>query len=247
MLTFIIVALSFSFGHSTVGVDVSQPVSVSDWTCLRSPGGQGPVNFAIVRVHEETGRIDQNGLATIKAAHTAGIPHVDGYLFPCFKCGNPAGQVSATISAIRSAGTSIGMLWYDIEGSDWGSLAENQAFVRGMVDEGKRLGVSAGVYTNWNSWGSIVGHSYTYARSQGLPNWYPPYDNKKTFSDFQAFGGWSKPNMKQYIGNAQSCGAGIDYNWYPGTLDEMTKERETAGAAVAAHHTQNNNTKNNTM
>ena len=224
ILTCTLLALSLSFGCSIVGVDVSQPVSKADWKCLQTPGGQGPVEFAIVRVHEETGHIDENGLATIKAAHAAGIPHVDGYLFPCFRCGNPADQVSATISAIRGAGTSIGMLWYDIEGSDWGTTAENQAFIKSMIDEGKRLGISAGVYANWNSWGSIVGRSYNYAHSLGLPNWYPHYDNKKTFSDYESFGGWTKPNMKQYIGNAQSCGAGVDYNYYPGSSSDMTME-----------------------
>ena len=213
---------------SIVGVDISQPVSKADWTCLQTPGGQGPVEFAIARIYTESGRVDTNGVQSIIAAHAAGVPHVDGYLFPCFKCGNAAGQVSAAVSAIKNAGTSIGMLWYDIEGSDWGTQSENQAFLRAMVDEGKKLGISAGVYTNWNSWGSIMGRSYNYAHSQGLPNWYAHYDNDKTFSDYQSFGGWTKPNMKQYIGNARSCNAGVDYNWYPGTLAEMTKARGTA-------------------
>ena len=41
------------------------------------------------------------------------------------------------------------------------------------------------------------------------------YDGNPSYSDFEAFGGWSKPSIKQYLGDKTSCGAGIDYNYYP--------------------------------
>ena len=49
--------------------------------------------FAVARVYEEVGRVDPNGAQTIKNAWAGGMAHVDGYIFPCLRCGNPGQQV----------------------------------------------------------------------------------------------------------------------------------------------------------
>jgi hypothetical protein len=92
---------------ATYGVDVSQAVSEADFHCLKSTFelfksktyvlhhfhiGNG-YSFAVVRVYQEVGHVDPNGAQTIKNAHAAGIEYVDGYIFPCLRCGNPAEQV----------------------------------------------------------------------------------------------------------------------------------------------------------
>ena len=113
-------------------------------------------------------------------------------------------------------------LWfsrYDIEPYAWSSdKASNQAFIKAMVDEGISLGVNAGIYSNWNAWSEIVGTTWNYPASRGLPVWYPHYDDSKSFGDFQSFGGWSKPSIKQYLGDKTSCGVGVDYNWAPSAV-----------------------------
>lgn len=58
--------------------------------------------FAIVRVYRETGEIDANGAQTIKNAHAGGIQFVDGYVYPCVHCGNPAQQVSKSFVSHKS-------------------------------------------------------------------------------------------------------------------------------------------------
>lgn len=205
-----------SLSEAVTGVDVSSPVSESEWTCLQSSGGQGAVEFAIVRVYRSSGSVDPNGAATIKAARRAGIKNVDGYIFPCVSCGNPASQVNATKQALDAAGASFGMFWLDIERYAWSSdKTANQKFIQQMVDACASLGVRAGVYSNWNSWGEIVGSDWSYASH--LPLWYPHYDKNPSYSDFQPFGGWQSASIKQYIGDSSSCGASIDYNWYPST------------------------------
>ena len=35
---------------------------------------------------------------------------------------------------------------------------------------------------------------------------YPHYDNNPSFSDFEPFGGWSNPGVKQYAGDVTVCG-----------------------------------------
>ena len=214
LLTFLSLA---SRSFAAVGVDVSQPVSESQWKCLQSPGGQGSISFAIVRVYQSVGRVDSDGVRSVKAARNAGVRFVDGYLFPCVpsSCPSPEAQVNSTVCALRSAGADIGMLWYDVERLSWSSdHGKNQAFLKRMIEAGRSLGVKAGVYSNWNSWSEIMTKAWSFPHDQGLPVWYPHYDGSQSFSDFQSFGGWSKPNIKQYFGDKSSCGVGVDYNWY---------------------------------
>jgi hypothetical protein len=91
--------------------------------------------FAIIRVYQSIGIPDPNGPANINDAWNAGMAHVDGYIFPCYSCGNPAGQMDATINYLQSHGVrfadrktlnatsdsstkvSYGMLWLDVEGT----------------------------------------------------------------------------------------------------------------------------------
>eukprot|EP01062_Namystynia_karyoxenos_P051515 TRINITY_DN4051_c0_g1_i1.p2 TRINITY_DN4051_c0_g1~~TRINITY_DN4051_c0_g1_i1.p2 ORF type:complete len:218 (+),score=46.95 TRINITY_DN4051_c0_g1_i1:93-746(+) len=201
---------------AVTGVDVSQSVSESSWSCLQGSGGQGAVEFAVVRAYQSVGRVDPNAAATIKAARAAGVKYVDAYLFPCPKCSNGiAAQVKDTVTALRNAGAKFGILWLDVEAPNlWGSQASNVAILKGFASACKSLGVVPGVYANWNSWSEIMGNANGYSVI-GQNLWYPHYDGVKSFSDFQAFGGWSKPNIKQYLADKSSCSAGVDYNWYP--------------------------------
>jgi hypothetical protein len=68
------------------------------------------------------------------------MSHVDGYIFPCYSCGDAAGQMDTTISYLAShgvtvlkknetrealasmygeknVGATVGMLWVDVEGT----------------------------------------------------------------------------------------------------------------------------------
>ena len=196
-----------------VGVDVSSAVGQSAWKCLQSPGGQGPVELALVRVYRSYGSVDPNAAATIANANNAGIPRVDGYIFPCVSCGDPAGQVE---DAVNATGDSVSVYWYDIENYKWSTdVNANREFIKAMVDYGKRRGINAGIYTNLYNWESITGgKTWNYPSSQGLPLWYAHYDGNPSFSDFQAFGGWRAPFMKQYLGDKTSCGVSLDYNFF---------------------------------
>ena len=74
---------------ATTGVDVSQLTSSSSWSCAKSYG----YNFACIRVYKSSGAVDSNGPTNINNAWNAGMAHVDGYIFPCYSCGDAAGQV----------------------------------------------------------------------------------------------------------------------------------------------------------
>lgn len=190
-------------------------------------------------MYQSSGHTDPNGAASINDAHAAGIPYVDGYIFPCYSCGNPAQQMDDTINYLKSNGiapltnglthseymsahnhtgaapltATVGMIWLDIEGTQyWSSSASsNVDFIQGMVDEGNKQGVVLGMYTSNSQWTPIAGGSTQFSQ---YPLWYPHYDNSASFSDFVPFGGWTSPAIKQYQGTTSQCGVGVDQNYY---------------------------------
>jgi hypothetical protein len=96
----------------------------------------------------------------------------------------------------------------------WSSSTSNNVnFVQGMVDEGNKRGVSLGVYSSSSQWGPIMGGTTQFSN---LPLWYAHWDYSYSSctSDFQSFGGWTKPAMKQYAGDESFCSAGFDKNCY---------------------------------
>lgn len=73
------------------------------WKCLKD----NKVEFAIVRIYQSNGQVDPNGEQNIKHARAAGIKDVDGYIFPCQKCGNPKGQVQAALNELNGKNAKI--------------------------------------------------------------------------------------------------------------------------------------------
>jgi len=195
--------------EATLGVDVSSAVSSSTWSCIAGEG----YSFAIVRVYRSSGSVDPNAAATIKAAHAGGIEYVDGYVFPCYSCGDPAGQIADTVNNLNSNGAVFGQLWLDIEGTQYWSTScsSNVAFIQGLVDAAKSLGVTVGIYSSESQWTPIACGSTQFSN---LQIWYAHYDGSASFSDWAPFGGWTTPGIKQYDGDVTLCSAGVDKNFY---------------------------------
>jgi len=112
------------------------------------------------------------------------------------------------------------ILWLDIEDESsrtyWGTDVEkSKTFVKGLHDEAVKILGSGrvGVYTSANNW-NVIFQSSSYNCCSGVKLWYAHYDNKQSFSDFSAFGGWSKPYMKQYAGDKTVCSVGVDLNYW---------------------------------
>ena len=89
MLRSLIVATLPLLGLATYGVDVSARTYTSSFECMVSNG----YIFTIVRVYQSSGHTDPNGPSTINDAWSGGMSYVDGYIFPCYSCGNAAKQV----------------------------------------------------------------------------------------------------------------------------------------------------------
>ncbi|XP_065183148.1 probable GH family 25 lysozyme 2 [Sycon ciliatum] len=198
--------LEHHHAFSELGVDVSQPTGLTAFKCLKQSGHK----FAIVRAYESIGAPDSHAPATISNAWGADFSHVDVYLFPCYRCGNPAAQVQSMVSHL--SGSRYGMIWLDVEGSWSSSKTDNQNFFTELAAAARKE-KSTGVYTSQYQWSSIMGD---WDGGSHLPLWYAHYDNNPSFSDFEKFGGWDRPNVKQYEGDKFECGAGVDLNYEPG-------------------------------
>jgi len=201
--------ITASICKALFGVDVSQPVSENAAACFQ----YNNVN-AIVRIYESTGRIDPNAVSTIKNLMYAykGL-YLSGYIFPCYKCGNPTAQFQEAVQNLITNGIQLDAIWIDIEGAQYwsNSTSDNVNFIHQMVDEGKKQNYYMGIYTSASQWNLITGGSTAF---KDLHLWYPHWDNVANFNDFQSFGGWTRPWLKQYVGDTTMCGVGVDKNFF---------------------------------
>ena len=108
-----------------------------------------------------------------------------------------------------------------------------------MIDEGKRLGIKAGIYTSYYQWKAIVGLGYDSPAYQGLPLWYSNYEKpiNKSFSDFKAFGGWYEPLIKQYHQKQAMCGVKVDLNYVPSLIADQASVIKVPGASKCKRET----------
>ena len=199
----------------THGFDLSYyqgDVSQDTMNCLSNNG----MNFAIFQAQIGS-TVSPYAVTDYHRAKAAGINYVDFYVFPTMSK-DPRYQARETISYLRDQGVLNGnMVWLDIENHDlfYASCGDNQWFVSEWLDEAAnqmpngRKGV--GIYSNWVQWNDIM-CGWTGASSYDL--WYPHYDNWESFGDFQPFGGWYNPNIKQYAGDLYMCSTALDKNFY---------------------------------
>ena len=215
LITGLASALLATLTFATKGVDYSTLQTQSTHECWKSNG----VSIAIPRAFHSNGVFDSNGKTNVHNAHAAGISEVDIYMFPC-RGKNAQTQANEIVSGMGSY--SYGKIWIDIEtnpssGCSWASFshASNCDFVGELVSALKGHGKGVGIYASHTMWESIFGSATSCTGHSDLPLWYAHYDDKETFSDFQHFGGWTSPYMKQYADTHYACGAGVDSNWRP--------------------------------
>lgn len=188
------------------GVDVSQPTSSSDFTCMKD---KHAVSFVVIRSFTELGSPDPAVVDTARDARAAGVD-VSVYHFPDTSQ-SASSQIRSDIDNLRNNGVDFDYLWLDVERSDWGSNTTwNTLFIRELAEEAQAMGVRVGIYSSESQWGPITGNTEDL---HDYPLWWPTYNYQPNFDGFRAFGGWNAPFMHQYKGNIDLCGAGVDVNW----------------------------------
>ncbi|MCB9762791.1 MAG: hypothetical protein H6739_23525 [Alphaproteobacteria bacterium] len=193
-----------------IGADVSQATTQAMWETLL---GTYPFRFAVVEAYWPSGP-NPNARTSIDGARAAGITHVDVYHFPGpFSGVSPNQQIEASTQQLKSL--SFHHYWIDVEpyAQTWGTdTAHNVKMLAELILAAQARRLSVGVYTSASAWAQITGSTTRFA---DLPLWYYHWDAQDNFDDFQAFGGWTAPTMKQYFGNGNLDGVGYDANWIP--------------------------------
>ncbi|CUG87021.1 glycoside hydrolase, putative [Bodo saltans] len=209
---FAVVALVATVALATDGGDISEYYGSGTFACCKNNGW----DFVIVRSYCSFGGVDPNAPATLEQAAAGGIPYHDVYHFPCIGV-NAATQVADDYA--RVAGK-FGMMWFDIETNPspncgWsGDKTTNCNFMGALIAAGNSHGIHMGIYASAYMWESIMG-GCTVGADNGIVLWYAHYDYTRSFGDFSPFGGWSKPNIKQYNDAVGICGINADADWYP--------------------------------
>jgi hypothetical protein len=207
-LCLVLVVASVLPAQARLGVDVSTLTSQSSFACMVNAG----YNFAIIRAYRSSGTVDPNAVQSIKNAWAGGMKYVDVYMFPNPQTNNGAQQAKDLVNSLTSV--KYGMIWVDVEQYNWHSnQATNQKFFADIVTQLTIMGKHFGVYTSKSQWVPIMGSSYTGGKNYDL--WYAHYDGIANFNDFSAFGGWTKPAIKQYNGNKALCSCNVDMNYSP--------------------------------
>jgi len=197
---------------AVLGVDVSQLFASSTYTCMKNNG----YHYIIIRGYCSFGGIDTNAVSNLNNAKSAGLT-ADIYMFPC-RGKSATAQVDQMVSAI--SGNLYGTVWIDVEtnpssGCGWGSdHTGNCNYLTELVNRVKYHSKNVGIYSSQNMWTSIMGSAKACGGLGAHPLWYAHYDKTASFSDFVAFGGWTKPQIKQFEGDVILCGAGVDKNYH---------------------------------
>jgi hypothetical protein len=196
----------------TLGVDVSQLFSTSTYQCMKNNG----YSFAIIRGYCSYGGVDGNIVNNLNNARAAGLI-TDIYMFPC-RGKSASAQVDQMMAAIPA--NLYGMIWIDVEtnpssGCGWGAdHAGNCNFLTETINRIKSHGKVPAIYASRYMWQTIMGSFSACPSVASQKLWYAHYDGSPSFSDFVAFGGWTKPAIKQFQGDTTLCGAGVDKNFY---------------------------------
>jgi len=200
-------------GPGAFGLDTAFGYNQTVFECLRDKG----YSFVVQRIWRSLCIVDDAAVASIDAAWAAGMSQVDVYLYPACACSlKPEQQVSAALAAL--AGHQFGTLWLDIEtfASNWTTPAANLAWVQAAVQEAvSQLGpMRVGIYTNAHNWAAIMNNA---PELGNFRLWYAHYETtpNPSFSDFQPFGAWQFPAIKQFADGPEVCGASMDHNWAP--------------------------------
>lgn len=147
---------------------------------------------------------------------------VGSYLFPC-RTKSASQQIDDWLAAIAANNIKLTSLWLDIEtdpstGCGYSTnLTVNCQFMRELSEALDNNGVKYwGVYSTIGEWSQLFGNNCEDPVWSTRPLWYANPDNRTSFADFRAFGGWSAPFAKQYLWTDNPCGVNVDSDWLPG-------------------------------
>jgi len=211
-LTVAAVAACFAVSTASLYFDIdiySTPMSKDIWTCMFGKN----MNSTIIGAGAE-GEIDQNFTMKVDDARAAGAKDVDLYLRPCYKdlfpyseCRHTATeQVQNLYGAIVMNNVKYRYLWLDIDEVVWAKTRlENVQYMEELLNATSRIFKDQfiGIKTSSYGWEKHLGR---WKGGCKYRLWWKEWDNFPSFDNFEQFGGWKKPFMKEFTASKDFCG-----------------------------------------
>jgi hypothetical protein len=119
--------------------------------------------------------------------------------------------MSETIDYLQDEGVTIDRLWIDIRWKRNSPIEINKEFLNEIIRSLEQFNMKFGILTTKSQWNIIMNSTEQYVGK--CPLWYSNFDNRQSFDDFQVFGGWKQPSIKQYLGDAKECGVVLNRNY----------------------------------
>jgi len=200
---FCIVAIAFVVScHTGSLIPPPDKLTADNAKCLLASKHE----FTVIRGYLSDGKVDPNGVANFDAAKTGGFKAIEVSISPCLPC-EPADQIKQILDAFKSE--TYGRIWINIGVPGWREFKNfNILFfedlVNGFLKGGKKVGVIASKF----EWEEYFGTDYTGGAKFGLM--YKSLNKDPSYKDFKPFGGWRKPEAKQYDTDAAICSLKMD-------------------------------------
>jgi len=192
---------------SVYGVDLEDLVVIESFECMKKSGNH---QFAIISVGT-VGRYEFFAPLTIRSAEEASLS-VDGTVDLCMTCGAAEAQVLNLTGWLKEKAVSFRTLWINFEDTAlWSDInTENIQFVEQLKVALAKNSLKWGIRTSKVAWERTMGD---YKGTSSLPLWEAFYDGIPSFSGFISFGGWSRPTIKRYLAEMETCDVEFGANW----------------------------------
>lgn len=214
-------------------------VSPAHVRCLRA-STYGMLLVGAFLPHDD-GILDSHVIDTIKTAHAGGM-RVEVHMHVKFDSKlSGAEQLDIVVNALEDSGIRMRSIWIlvcftsmpflekvvnfqattlTMNESEWPMFNQTASFLflKNIVDRAKKHGLSVGIYTSSYDWDRIVGKRsfgsdvilwYHNVRRPGLNG-----ETKHNFEDFQPFGPFKKPTIKQFAHAELLCQLKVSRNIY---------------------------------
>jgi len=158
------------------------------------------VTRAVVEMSDEKAKINSNFIKSYVDLLAVGIKDIDASIIvldrlnPEQVCNNVAANLPAFFT---------GIVWLNVLKGDalWTDSIENRmSYLEGLVNACSKFNIRTGISTSPDDWESTMGDvSATSTSLTKLPLWYDDnHSNNQDFHDYNTFGGWNTPAMKEF-------------------------------------------------
>ncbi|ETN84876.1 hypothetical protein NECAME_16968 [Necator americanus] len=198
-------------------VDVDKALPPSFFECVKRAG----YSAVFTRVYDPTGagRFDSNAVNNIRNAKKAGL-ETEVFMTPNARSlKNGKKQFTELYRGLKKQKIEVKTVWLQVSSSmNWkNSTRANIAFLKDILDKAKSYDVTIGFYTNAYAWSKIANGAWV----QNPLLWYCKVngegssgETEANFSDFEPFGNFVEPRVKQFGKMVEVCGVTVNKNIY---------------------------------